>query len=106
MSTGKTRSQEFDLPVGHAIVAILCSFARTGLSVREVRQASNGCMLISTIPSGINNFEGDLLINVTKRAKGTGVSATARIPGQIYDSGKCKKCLNQLFTDINTHPGI
>ena len=101
IKTGKARQQEISRPTGRVIVAILCSLARAGYKVRNVQQASNGCMLVCAIPSDLFSLEGDLLIIVTREPEGSMVSATTRIAGQLYDWGKSNRCLNRLFAEIN-----
>lgn len=101
IKTGKARLQKISRPTGRVVVAVLCSLARAGYKLRNVQQASNGCMLECSIPSDMFSLEGDLLIIVTREPEGSTVSATTRIGGQLYDWGKSSRCLNRLFADIN-----
>ena len=101
IKTGKAREQTFPRPAGKVLVAILCSLARTGNSVRSVQQASTGCLLVCDIPSSLFSMEGDLLITVTREpAATTKVSAATRIGGQLYDWGVSNRLLDKLFSDI------
>lgn len=100
LKTGTKTTETFHLGVGQVIVAILCSFARTGLKISEVRQASDGVVIIGVIPSGINNFEGDIFVGVKQNLHGVVVNGEARIAGQVFDSGICKRRLKQVFNDI------
>ncbi len=86
--------------VGKTIVTIRRSFARSGPKVKEVNQASDGVLPTGIILLGINNFEGDILLDVTKKPAGILVKGTARIAEQVDDSGICKRKLRQVFDDI------
>jgi hypothetical protein len=107
VKSGKSREQTFPAPVGEVLVAITCSLIRSGNPVRSVQQASDGCILICDIPSGMFSLEGDLIITVTREPSQTRVSAATRVSGQLYDWGLSNRILNRLFTDLATplpHP--
>ena len=98
--TGKKRTELLPLPGGRIIVGVLCSLARGGQNLRKVEQAEDGCLLEAAIPSDIWSFEGDLFITVKHHPPGTLVEAAAVIKGQLFDWGKSKRCLEQLFSDL------
>jgi hypothetical protein len=98
--TGKTRSQSYRQPVGRVIASALCALARGGHKVQDVRQASDGCMLICEIPSDMFSLAGQLLVTIHREPEGASVHADTRIEGQLFDWGKSNACLNQLFSGI------
>jgi hypothetical protein len=98
--TGKTRSEHYSLPVGRVIVSALCAISRGGQKVLEVRQASDGCMLICEIPSDMFSLAGQLLVTIQRESEGVSVRADTHIEGQLMDWGKSSRCLNQLFKGI------
>jgi hypothetical protein len=98
--TGKTRSEQYQGAVGLVIVYGLCALARGGYKVQDVRQASDGCMLICEIPSDMLSFGGQLLVTIQREPQGTSVHADTHIEGQLYDWGKSNRCLDELFNGI------
>lgn len=98
--TGKKRSEFFPIATGKVLVAALCSMARHGWEMKQVHQGEGGCVLEATLPSDIWSLAGELVISVDRCHPGTKVEAAAKIPGQLYDWGKCQKCLNGLFDDL------
>ena len=101
LKTGKNLSKNLpDVPVGTALIAALCSFAKHGQSLRGVRQLENGCQLEASIPSDMFAVEGFLNVTVVREGNGVYVEASTLIEGQIYDWGKSKRCLESLVNDI------
>lgn len=101
IKTGKERVQELSAPVGKAIVRTLCSLASHGQIVRSVTQANDGCLFEAELPSDIFAMEGKFLVSVRRTgfelAEVRGITC---IEGQLYDWGKSKRCLEQLFRDL------
>lgn len=100
IQTGKTRLGIMPAPVGKVIVAVLCSLARTGRTIKHVTQAEDGCVLEATMPSDLFSLEGEEVISIRRTAEGTRVEAATKIPGQLYDWGKCNRCLSKLFEEL------
>ncbi len=98
--TGKTRSELYHRPVGQVMVFALCALARGGYKLQDVRQASDGCMMIHEIPSDMFSLAGQLLVTIQRVPGGASVHADTHIEGQLYDWGKSKRCLDQLFNGI------
>jgi hypothetical protein len=99
--TGKTRTEMLAVPVGRALVAVLCSLAQHGWTLKDVHQAEDGCGLEAVLPSDFRSFDGDIIVSVRTHGNGTQVEAATRIPGQWFDWGKSQQCLNQLFADLH-----
>ena len=104
IKTGKEQSQTLSSPPGTAIVAVLCSLARHGQVLQQVRQLEDGCLLEAALPSDIWSFEGALYIGVRKSGTGTRIDAATKIKGQLFDWGKSKRCLETLFSDLRATP--
>lgn len=104
IKTGKMRKEFFSRPPGKVIVAVLCSLARHGQVVQKVEQGQDGCLLKAELPSDMWSFAGDLLITIERQDQGTAVGASAVIKGQLYDWGKSKGIINELFDDIEGLP--
>lgn len=100
VKTGKTRSQVFPRPVGRIIVAALCSLARHGRPLRQVNQGHDGCVIEATLPSDVYSCAATVVVSISRTGGGTLVEAAATVPGQLYDWGKSKRCLNELFNDL------
>ena len=100
VKTGKQESRQVPAPAGQVLVRTLCSLARNGQSLRNVAQATDGCLLEAALPSDLFSLEGDLLISVRRQHAASDVSATVRIGGQFFDWGKSRRCLGQLFDDL------
>lgn len=98
--TGKVRNEIFPSPSGNLLLSVLCSLASHGQTIRKVEQGEDGCLLEAAIPSDIWSFEGDLLITVRRNHPGTFVEGATNIKGQLFDWGKSKRCLNELFGDL------
>ncbi|MCE9554904.1 MAG: zinc ribbon domain-containing protein [Planctomycetes bacterium] len=106
MNTGKEQRRVFSKPPGRVIVALLCSLARRGRPLRQIRQATDGCMFEATLPSDVWSFAGDLLVEVRTDTVGTAVEARTVVKGQLFDWGKSKRCLEELLTDLEMTPAI
>ncbi len=100
IKTGKVRVEEVTAPVGKVIVRTLCSLGRHGQMLRGITQATDGCLFEATLPSDMFALEGSLLVSVQRSGSQAEVRGATRIDGQLYDWGKSKRCLNQLFTDL------
>jgi hypothetical protein len=104
VATGKEQTQVIDSPVGRVLVRVLCSLARRGLTLRGVRQATDGCFFEAVLPSDIRSFEGDVLVTVRRREWKTEVTAATRIKGQLFDWGKSRRSLEEFFADLQLDP--
>lgn len=102
IQTGKNQSKILSAPIGKVIVAILCSLAKRGRSLKHVHQGEDGCVIEEELPSDMWSWKGELVITVRRASAGVEVEAATMIPGQIYDWGKSKKCLSQLFEDLES----
>jgi hypothetical protein len=109
IGTGKERVEAIDAPVGRVMLRVLCSLARHGQSLRGVKQGTDGCLFEAVLPSDFFSFEGDLLVTVRRPQNDgdakTRVSAATKIKGQLYDWGKSRKCLDELFANLQLDPG-
>lgn len=101
IKTGKVQSHQVEAPVGRVLVRALCSLARHGQTLREVNQATDGCMLNATLPSDLFSLEGELLVSVRRNGLQAEVSRATYIGGQLFDWGKSNRCVDQLFTDLS-----
>ncbi len=104
IGTGKTRIESVPLPIGEAIVRVLCSLARRGQAIREVQQATNGCRIESAFPSDLFSLEGDFIVTIERVLSQTMVTAQTRIGGQLFDWGKSQRGIDRLFDDLATDP--
>lgn len=104
LQTSKQRTELLAQPAGQVIVNTLCTLARSGRPLKEVHQASDGCVIEATIASDIWSFAGQLLVSIHQQDRGTKVEATAKIPGQLYDWGKSEYCLQALFAELQIVP--
>jgi hypothetical protein len=71
--------------------------------MQKVHQGEDGCVIEATLPSDIWSLAGELIVSIHRCPPGTQVEAEAKIAGQLYDWGKCQKCLDGLFADM---PGL
>lgn len=104
IGTGQERVERIQAPVGRVLVRVLCSLARHGQTLRHIRQGSDGCALEASLPSDIWALEGLLGITVVRRGGWTDVGAATKVGGQWFDWGKSRRCLDQLFTDLQQDP--
>jgi len=104
IKTGKQRSETLETPPGAVMVAALCSFARNGQTIRRASQLDDGCLLETTLPSDVWTLEGSLHLSVRQAGAGTLVEAATTIQGQLFDWGKSKRCLEELFRDLRALP--
>ena len=100
--TGKSRSAVVAAPVGKGLVAAVCSLARYGRSLKRVHQGEDGCVLEAVLPSDIWSWEGEVVVSVRRDRAGTQVEAATKIQGQLFDWGKSRRCLDQLFEDVES----
>lgn len=100
IKTGKQRSERLTLPTGLVIVGVLCSFAEHGQRLQQVHQAPDGCSLRASLPSDIWSLRGSLVVEIHRDRGMTRLDAVTVIPGQWFDWGKSRRCLEQLFDDL------
>jgi hypothetical protein len=75
------------------------------MMTRQTREeASNvlhGCLLQCILPPDWRNSGGGEMVIIVERVSGgTGVRAATNIPGQLYDWGKSRRALDQIFTHL------
>lgn len=98
--TGKQRSAVLAEPPGRVLCRVLCSLARNGQTIRQVRQADDACVLEAELPSDVWALAGDLVVTVSRQGTTTAVEAVTNIGGQFFDWGKSSRCLDALFADV------
>lgn len=102
VATGKTSTRECSAPIGRVIVAALCSLARHGQALEHVRQAEDGCVLEAALRPDMRSLKGRLVVAIRRTDRGAAVEAAVKIPGQLFDWGKSKQCLERLFEDLDS----
>jgi hypothetical protein len=102
IKTSKSDSRFIARPAGEVLVALLCSLARHGREVRNAQQTADGCVVTAALPSDLFALEGDLIIAVARRPGGAQVDAHTDIKGQMFDWGKSRRCLEELFAELMT----
>jgi hypothetical protein len=101
IQTGASRKEFLPAPVGKMLVAAVCSLSRRERPLKEVHQGENGCVIEATLPQGLRALEGQLVLNIERQQHGTMVDATVKIPGQKYDWGVSRKCIEETFEDLH-----
>lgn len=104
IGTGESRSATVARPVGCTLVAVLCSLARHGQSIKQVDQATDGCVIQAELPSDLLSLAGSLVVIVQRVPTGATIEATTRIGGQWMDWGKSRRCLERLVADVQSIP--
>ena len=104
--TGKERTELIETPIGRAIARTLCSLAKHGQTFDSAEQRDSGCVLTAELPSSACALKGKLTVCLLRRKAGTQVAATTYIPGQMYDWGKSRRCLEHLFHDLRCDLGL
>jgi hypothetical protein len=100
IKTGKSASRFIAQPAGEVLVALLCSLAGHGREVRQAQQTQDGCVITAALPSDLFALEGDLIVAVSRRPGGAQVDAHTDIKGQMFDCGKSRRCLEELFAEL------
>jgi hypothetical protein len=100
IESGATRKEVLDAPIGKMLVAAVCSLSRRGRSLKQVHQVETGCVIEASLPSGWRSFEGQIVLSIERQHPGTLVDAAVKIPGQKYDWGVSKKCIDEIFEDL------
>lgn len=102
MKTGKQRCEFFPQPPGQVLVSVLCSLARHGRKLKQVRQIDGGCVVESELGSDMFSLTGNVMVTVRRHGVGTVVEAATHIPGQLFDWGKSSRCLEQIMTEAHS----
>ncbi len=100
----KQRAEPVAAPVGRVMLRLLCSLARHGRKLRSVKQSEDGCQFEAELPSNLLTMQGQITITLRRDAAHTQVAAATKVPGQLYDWGKSKQVLDELFTDLRLDP--
>lgn len=106
IKTGKHRVQALAEPPGRVLVGVLCSLARHGRKLLQVRQLDGGCLLDAELASDIFALAGKLHIVIRPQGGGTLLEIATDIPGQIFDWGKSSRCLDQLLTEAQSSAAL
>lgn len=69
--------------------------------LKEVHQGENGCVIEASLPPSLKSYEGQIVLAIERQHSGTLIDAKAKIPGQKYDWGVSKKCIEELFEDLH-----
>ncbi len=101
IQTGMSRKEFLPSPVGKMLVAAVCSLSRHGRPLKEVHQGEHGCVIEATLPQGLRALEGQITLSIERHPHGTLVDAKAQIPGQKYDWGVSRKCIDEIFDDLH-----
>lgn len=100
--TTKQRNELIAAPVGRTIVAVLCSLASRGNTIKDVHQARDGCAIEAVLPSDVWSWEGTLLVTVVAEADRSRLDARTTVGGQMYDWGKSARRLESLVSDVHS----
>ena len=100
IKTGKDQEQDFAIPPGRAIAAVLCALASRNQTLTEGVQAADGCALKAKLPSSVWSFTGEITVTIERRGEGCLVLGNVTVPGQMLDWGKSAQTLRELFGDI------
>ncbi|MCA9261394.1 MAG: hypothetical protein KDA61_19395 [Planctomycetales bacterium] len=100
LKTGKRRSEQFSVPPGQALAAVLCALAEHSCELTNVAQETDACRLVAKTPSDWRSFAARLEISVIRTQSGSQVDAEAVINGQWYDWGRCREHLDVLFSTV------
>ena len=87
-------------PFSYAVLALLCSFARESLIVKNVMEDTSRCLIEATIPSSIWSLEGKLEAIIVAEEGNTRVLLQAKIFGQWIDWGKTRRLTSKILKDI------
>ena len=101
IETGATRKELLEAPIGKMLVAAVCSLSRRSRPLKEVHQGENGCVIEASLPAGLRSYEGQIVLSIDRQQSGTLVDARAKIPGQKYDWGVSRKCIEEIFDDLH-----
>ncbi len=101
IETGASRKEHLEAPIGKMLVAALCSLSRRSRPLKEVHQGENGCVIEASLPPSLKSYEGQIVLAIERQHSGTLIDAKAKIPGQKYDWGVSKKCIEELFEDLH-----
>lgn len=100
LKTGKSSQLALQVSPGRAAVAVLCSFAAHGHSLKNVQQAGDGIALQAVIPSSLWSLTGELSVSIQRHPAQVGVTASTQVAGQLFDWGHSQRLLDRLFDDI------
>ena len=104
--TGKQRTETIGAPIGRTIARTLCCFAKHGQTFLHAKQGDTGCVLTAELPSSICALKGEFRVSLSRCDTGTDVAAAIEIPGQAFDWGKCRRCLDEFFKDVRNDLGL
>lgn len=96
-------SQGFKNTFGETLAAVLCSLASRSQPVTEITEATNGCIITSTMASSIWSWEGKMVVSLETHPEGTLLKGTITVPGQTSDWGKTKRALQGLIDDVQKY---
>jgi hypothetical protein len=100
VQTARQRVETVHAPAGRTIVAVLCSFAARGNTIKDVHQGADGCAIEAVLPSDVWSWEGTVLVSVAADGERSRLDASTRVGGQMFDWGKSVRWLDQLVGDV------
>jgi hypothetical protein len=94
--------RHFNLPIGRAIVAALCSFESRGQQLIDFDQRADGCTLLAKMAFKLLSGPGELAVDLAKESGGSVVNVGVRIPGLRSNQNprSVRKTIDALYSDI------
>jgi len=102
IKTGKTKIATIKGSIQEVFLKTIISLVKNHYPLTEIEQAKDGVMLIAKIPSDMMTFGGSILISLLALEQEIQVSVDAKVQGQLYDWGKSKNVIKNIYTDIET----
>lgn len=101
MKTEKHITKNSSSPVGQAIIAVLCTLARNSISIQNIQQFQDGCVLEAIVPSDWRAGAGELVVSVRHTTKdSTSIEISIHFD-QLFDWGKSKYYLDTISKDLD-----
>ncbi|WP_298427390.1 hypothetical protein [uncultured Kordia sp.] len=100
VKTGKSKTVHYTDVIQKMLLKILCSLAKNNYPLIEAKQAVNGMILIGEIPSDMKTFGGEVVVSLKENEEEIEVRVDAKIKGQLFDWGKSKSVIKNIYKDI------
>ena len=100
MRLARKQTERLPLPVGRAIVAVLCSLASRNQELTDVAHTSDGCTLAASVTFSSLSLPALLVVGVRRKENDSIVEAEVQLPGGVIDWRKSKRILENLYRDI------
>jgi hypothetical protein len=100
VKTGKTQTHVVAQPYGYVLLAVLTFLAANAMPLTDVAETNGQCVIKAVLPSNPLTWKGHVFVTLRAEGQRVYVEAATKVPGQVYDWGRSRRMLGNLFQTV------